>query len=246
MSRGRDRPLRLRFEHELSDRAIGRSCSVSHRTVADYVHRFYLSGLSWPLPGDLDDKSLEEKLFPEKTSPSRPPAAKKMPDLKYLHRELKRPGVTLHLLWEEYHEQVPDGYGRTQFYDHYRRWAKRLHPTLRQDHKAGEKVFVDWAGKKPEIVDPLTGEVRPVELFVACLGASSYTYAEADAHAAASGLDRGAHTHARVLRRRAGHRGPGQHPHRRNACLPVRTGPEPHVPGLRRSLRAGHCAGTSR
>jgi transposase len=171
--------LRLRFEHELSDRAIGRSCSVSHRTVADYVHRFYLSGLSWPLPGDLDDKSLEEKLFPEKTSPSRPPAAKKMPDLKYLHRELKRPGVTLHQLWEEYHEQVPDGYGRTQFYDHYRRWAKRLHPTLRQDHKAGEKVFVDWAGKKPEIVDPLTGEVRPVELFVACLGASSYTYAEA-------------------------------------------------------------------
>jgi len=171
--------LRLRFEHELSDRAIGRGCSISHRTVAEYVHRFHLSGLPWPLPEDLDDKALEQRLFPEKTSPVSLPPSKSMPDMKYMHRELKRPGVTLQQLWEEYHEQVPDGYRRTQFYDYYRRWASTLHPTMRQEHKAGEKVFVDWAGKKPETVDPKTGEIHPVELFVGCLGASSYTYAEA-------------------------------------------------------------------
>ena len=171
--------LRLRFEHELGDRAIGRSCSISHRTVAEYVHRFHLSGLPWPLPEDLDDKTLEQRLFPEKTSPVSFPPSKTMPDMKYLHRELKRPGVTLQQLWQEYHEQAPDEYRRTQFYDHYRRWAARLHPTMRQEHKAGEKVFVDWAGKKPEIVDPKTGEIHSVELFVGCLGASSYTYAEA-------------------------------------------------------------------
>jgi transposase len=172
--------LRLRFELELGDRAIGRSCSVSHCTVAEYVRRFILSGLTWPLPSDLDDKALEQKLFPEKTSEAPAPAtSKSMPDMKYLHQELRRPGVTLQQLWEEYREQVSGGYARTQFYDRYQRWAAKLHPTLRQDHKAGEKVFVDWAGKKPEIVDPKTGEIREVELFVGVLGASSYTYAEA-------------------------------------------------------------------
>jgi len=170
--------LRLRFEHALSDRAIGRCCSVSHRTVADYLMRFHQAGLSWPLPEDLDEASLQQRLFPERLfreSSERSP----LPDMKYLHAELRRKGVTLQMLWEEYREREPNGYGRSQFYAHYRRWASKLNPTMRQEHKAGEKVFVDWAGKKPEIVDPKTGEVREVELFVACLGASSYAYAEA-------------------------------------------------------------------
>lgn len=171
--------LRLKIEHDLTDRAVARSCSISHRTVAEYVQRFVSSGLPWPLPEQMDEGLLHARLFPERAGEARPPPAKSMPDLKYLHRELRRPGVTLYMLWEEYRAGDPDGYGKSQFYDRYRRWAGKLHPTMRQEHKAGEKVFVDWAGKKPEIVDPKTGEVREVELFVGCMGASSYTYAEA-------------------------------------------------------------------
>ena len=171
--------LRLRIEHGFTDRAIARTCHISHRTVADYVKRFLLSGLPWPLPEGIDDKTLRSKLFPEKAGQPVPETPKAMPEMLYLHRELRRTGVTLYMLWEEYRESCPDGYAKTPFYDHYRRWAAKLHPTMRQEHKAGEKVFVDWAGKKPEIVDPQTGEVREVELFVAVLGASSFTYAGA-------------------------------------------------------------------
>ena len=95
-----------------------------------------------------------------------------MPEMQYLHKELSRPGVTLYMLWEEYRQQEPEGYSKSQFYHHYRQWAKKLHPTMRQEHKAGEKVFVDYAGKKPEIVDPNTGEIHAVELFIGVLGAS--------------------------------------------------------------------------
>lgn len=171
--------LRLKIDHELSDRAIGRSCRISHRTVADYVQRFLESCLPWPLPEDMDEAAIQARLFPINQSVPPPDDSKSMPDMKYLHGELKRPGVTLYLLWEEYRQQVPDGYGKSQFYQRYRQWANKLNPTLRQEHKAGEKVFVDWAGKKPAIVDPTTGKRRHVELFVACLGASSYLYAQA-------------------------------------------------------------------
>ena len=170
--------LRLRFEHKFTNRAISRTCSISPTTVAEYINRFDRSGLKWPLSEDLDDISLQRKLFPE-PPPAKPPEKRQMPDMKYLHQELRRPGVTLLLLWEEYREREPDGYSKTQFYYHYRCWANRLNPTMRQEHKAGEKVFVDYAGKKPEIVDPHTGEIRDVELFIGCLGASGYIYAEA-------------------------------------------------------------------
>ncbi len=170
--------LRLHFEHGFSNRAISRTCSISPTTVGEYIQRFLASGLSWPLPEDLDETRLHRKLLPDSTAdPS--PAPLQMPDMKYLHRELRRPGVTLMLLWEEYRARDPGGYSRTQFYHHYRSWAGRLNPTMRQDHKAGEKVFVDYAGKRPEIVDPRTGEIRKVELFIGCLGASGYIYAEA-------------------------------------------------------------------
>jgi transposase len=170
--------LRLWIEHELPYRAIARSCAINHRTVARYIHRFVYSGLPWPLPEDLDEQSLYRQLFPKKETVLSDDAAQ-MPDMKYLHQELRRPGMTLYRLWEEYREREPHGYRRSQFYEHYRRWVKKLHPTLRQEHKAGEKVFVDYAGKKPHIVNPQTGEITEVELFVGCLGASSYTYAEA-------------------------------------------------------------------
>lgn len=170
--------LRLHFELGLSDRAIARCCWLSHTTVAEYLKRFHSSGLTWPLPDDLDEASLHRRVFPEKDEP-KSASVPQMPEMKYLHQELRRPGVTLLRLWEEYREREPEGYGRSRFYYRYRQWAKTLHPTMRQEHKAGEKAFVDYAGKKPELVDPQTGEVKEVELFVACLGASSYTYAEA-------------------------------------------------------------------
>jgi transposase len=101
------------------------------------------------------------------------------PDLVWVHQELKRPGVTLHLLWEEYRAAHEDGYGYSQFCEIYRRWARKLRPSMRQQHRAGEKTFIDFSGKRPHLVDRRTGEEIPVELFVAVLGASGYTYAEA-------------------------------------------------------------------
>ncbi len=103
------------------------------------------------------------------------------PDCAYIHRELKRNGVTLQLLWEEYAQVHQSGYRYTQFCEIYRQWARRLRPSMRQVHRVGEKTFIDFSGKRPTLVDRRTGELRPVELFVAVLGASSLTYAEATA-----------------------------------------------------------------
>jgi len=101
------------------------------------------------------------------------------PDFAYIHEELRRPGVTLLLLWVEYASENPEGYRYSRFCELYGRWKKKLNPTMRQQHRAGGKTFVDFSGKKPHLVDPLTGELVEVELFVGVLGASSYTYAEA-------------------------------------------------------------------
>ncbi len=167
--------LRLKYEGGLKHRAIARACGIGLGTVSEYVRRAAAVGLSWPLPAELDDASLEARMF--RTSP--PPQARARPDCVAAHEELKRVGVTLHLLWEEYRELHPDGYGYSQFCEIYRRWAKRLKPSMRQHHRAGEKTFVDFSGKHPHIVNRTTGEEIPVELFVGVLGASSYAYAEA-------------------------------------------------------------------
>ena len=167
--------LRLKHACGLSHRAIARSCGVGSATVADYVSRAREAGLTWPLPEELDDGQLEARLF---LLPASPGVARPLPDPAWLHQELKRDGVTLQLLWEEYIQVHPDGYRYTQFCEHYRRFVRRLAPTMRQTHRAGEKAFVDFSGKRPEIVDRRTGEARPVELFVGVLGASNYTYAE--------------------------------------------------------------------
>jgi len=167
--------LRLKYEGGLRHRAIARACGVGTGTVSEYVTRAAAAGLSWPLPPELDDTGLEVRLFGVREgSPDRV-----MPDLSPLHQELKRPGVTLQLLWEEYREAHGEGYGYSRFCDIYRAWARKLRPSMRQVHRAGEKIFVDFSGKRPHIVDPSTGEERSVELFVGSLGASGYTYAEA-------------------------------------------------------------------
>jgi transposase len=168
--------LRLKFESGLSHRAIARACAVGVGTVSEYVGRARRAGLSWPLPEELDDAALEAKLFPAPTGGDSP---RPRPDVAWIHQELKRPGVTLQLLWLEYLGVHSNGYRYSQFCEHYRRFAKRLKPSMRQVHRAGEKAFVDFSGKKASIVDPKTGEVQEVELFVGVLGASSYIYVEA-------------------------------------------------------------------
>ncbi len=167
--------LRLKHEVRLSCRAIARACGVGVGTVSEYLRRAQREGLAWPLPAELDEAALEARLFPTAEAGRELVA----PDLVRIHQELKRPCVTLHLLWEEYREVHPDGYGYSQFCEIYRRWAGKLKPSMRQHHRAGEKTFIDFSGKQPHLVDPRTGEEIPVELFVAALGASSYTYAEA-------------------------------------------------------------------
>jgi transposase len=169
--------LRLKYEAELPHRAIARACSVGVGTVSLYVQRAHAAGLGWPLPEELDDAGLEARLFC-RPAPLQAPHHP-LPDLPTLHQELKRPGVTLHLLWLEYLESHPEGYRYSQFCELYRRWAKKLHPAMRQRHLAGEKVFVDYSGKKLHLIDQRTGELVPVELFVGVLGASNLTYAEA-------------------------------------------------------------------
>ena len=169
--------LRLKWKCGLSNRSIGRSCQMSHSTVSEYLKRAEVVGLKWPLPDGLDDEKLYRLLFPEKIADKS--AAQVLPDWEIVHRELKKRSVTLRLLWTEYREAHPGGYGYSQYCDLYRRYAKKLDPPMRQNHKAGEKLYVDYAGDTVPITDPETGEVHQAHIFVATQGASSYTYAEA-------------------------------------------------------------------
>jgi transposase len=163
--------LRLKWECNLSNRAIARSCSISHSTVGEYIRRAEEAGLSWPLPDDLDEDRLFELLFPKPPDPKS--RVIPCPDWSWVHAELRKKSVTLRLLWVEYREEHPTGYGYSQFCALYRQWARRL------THKAGEKAFVDYAGQTVAIVDPDTDEVRQAQIFIGVLGASNYTYVEA-------------------------------------------------------------------
>ena len=169
--------LRLRYASKLPQRAIAKSLGLSQGAVSGYLSRARAAGVVWPLPDDLDEVQLEAMLFPP--PPDIAADQRPMPDWAWVHRELRRPNVTLALLWEEYRAGAPDGFGYSWFCDLYRGWAGRLKPTMRQTHVAGEKLFVDFAGGTGEVVDGLTGEIIPVQIFVAVLGASSFTYAEA-------------------------------------------------------------------
>ncbi|HUA22936.1 MAG TPA: IS21 family transposase [Steroidobacteraceae bacterium] len=168
--------LRLCCAAKLPQRAVARSLGLGQGAVSGYLSRARAAGISWPLPEDLDDARLEALLFPP---PCGTPADQRpMPDWAWVHRELRRPDVTLALLWEEYRAGA-DGFSYSWFCDLYRAWAGRLKPTMRQVHVAGEKLFVDFAGRTGEVIDADTGAAIPVQIFVAVLGASSLTYAEA-------------------------------------------------------------------
>jgi transposase len=169
--------LRLTFGEGLSRRQVGAAAGVPFTTVSDYVGRAVAAGVSWPLPDGVDDAGLEALLYP----PAPPSAvARPAPDFDHVHKELRRKNVTLQLLWLEYREAHPGGYGYSQFANLYRQWRGRVDVTMRQSHKAGEKLFVDFPGDTIPVFDRATGEVAlRAELFVAVLGASSYLYAEA-------------------------------------------------------------------
>lgn len=169
--------LRLHHETKLSAREIARSIQVARSTIKEYLLRAQRAGLSWPLPFDLDEASLEHLLFPCPCLIA--PEKRQMPSLDYLHQELKRKGVTLQLLWHEYKQSNPEGYQYSQFCQLYHQWTEKLDPCLRQSYRAGEKLFVDYAGQTMEMTDPETGEIQEVQIFVATLGASNYTFAEA-------------------------------------------------------------------
>lgn len=161
----------------LSTRKIAASLGVGQSTASEYVKRVKAAGLSWPLSADMSDAALEAALFQPVGGPTR--LVEAQPDWPAIHRELRRKGVTLSLVWEEYRAVHPEGYGYSRFCELYRRWSSRLSPVMRQHHVAGERLFVDYAGVTLDVVDPATGEVRPAQLFVAALGASNLTYAEA-------------------------------------------------------------------
>ena len=161
----------------LSTLKIAASLGVGHSTATDYMKRIRLAGLTWPLPINMTDAMLEDLLFHPSGGPSR--LVEAQPDWPAIHRELRRLGVTLSLLWEEYRGAHTEGYDYSRFCDLYRRWSRRLTPVMRQHHVAGERVFVDYAGTTLPVIDGTTGEVRQAQLFVAALGASNLTYAEA-------------------------------------------------------------------
>lgn len=167
--------LRLRYEEGLSIRKIGQSLSVSHSTVLELVRRFEASEWSWPPPDEVDEAMLEQVLYP----PAVRNEAKDPIELAWVHAELRRKNVTLTLLWEEYAQTHSKPYGYSRFCEIYREWAAERDVTAPQHHKAGEKVFIDFAGPTVPIIDSSTGEVHDAQIFVAVLGASSYAYVEA-------------------------------------------------------------------
>jgi transposase len=169
--------LRLKWGKGMSNRQIATSCGIGRPTVAEYLRRAQEAGVSWPLSTDLDDTRLERMLFPP--VPDLPAQFRGIPDWQAIHQELRHKHVTLFLLWQEYRADHPDGYQYSWFCEHYRAWQGKLDMVMRQDHRAGEKLFVDYAGQTVPVIDRATGEIRGAQIFVAVLGASNYTYAEA-------------------------------------------------------------------
>src|SRR5207249_630154 len=171
--------LRLKFGLGFANRQIARSCSINHSTVADYLYRAKAAGLrQWPLPDGLDKAGLEKRLFPAVAPRAGQPRA--APSWPAIHEDLHgHKHVTLQLVWQEYKQDEPGGYQYSRFCELYRQWTGKLDLVLRQEHRAGEKLFVDYAGQMVPVTDPKTGVVTEASIFVAVLGASNYTYAEA-------------------------------------------------------------------
>jgi transposase len=171
--------LRLRFTANVPIREIARLVGTAPSTVRAALERFQAASLTWPLPEQVSDSDLEAALYTNIGS-KQGHRRHVEPDWALIHRELKRKHVTLSILWDEYIEQHPGGYRYSRFCELYGGWARKLSVTMRQTHLGGDKLFVDYAGDTvPVVIDRLTGETRAAQIFVAVLGASSFTYAEA-------------------------------------------------------------------
>jgi transposase len=175
--------LRLKHTLKLSERQIAGALGIGHATVGAYLRRAVEAALCWEEAEKLSDAAVEARLF-EQVGRNEP-AARAPIDFAWVHLELRRAGVTMELLWSEYQQAIADGgsgqkpYQYSHFCELYRAYTKKLSPVMRQVHRAGERAFIDFSGKKPRIIDATTGEVTEVELFVMVLGASNYTYVEA-------------------------------------------------------------------
>lgn len=170
--------LRLKYETGLSNRAIAGACRISNSTVGEYLRRYEASGIGWP-NGEMGEDELTQTLFPE-NQPVNVEPAYPIPDWDYINQEKRQKGVTLRLLWQEYKKAYPTGYQYSQFCEHYQRWKRsRIEPSMHKEHKGGEEMEVDYAGLKIPMVDPSSGEVIKLSVFVATLPASKYLYAEA-------------------------------------------------------------------
>ena len=169
--------LRLKWQCDLSHRDIATSCHIGPTAVRGYLHRATQAGLSWPLPDNLQDAQLEALLFPPRQKLAQ--KDRPVPDWPEVHKQLAKKGVTLQLLWQEYRRVHPTGYGYSCYCERYAKWHKSAAPSMLQEHKAGDKLFVDYAGLTMPLTDPKTGEVSQAQIFVAAMGASNYTFAEA-------------------------------------------------------------------
>jgi transposase len=168
--------LRLHFEAQLSQHQIAASLQLSSGVVNKYLALLRLANISWPLPDDIDEVKLHSLLRGHTKIVSRYHG----PDYASIHQELKRKGVTLLLLWQEYEQtHKKSAYRYAQFCSKYRDWLQQQKPSMRQIHRAGEKLFIDYCGPTIDVIDPATGEIRSAAIFVAVLGASNYTYTEA-------------------------------------------------------------------
>ena len=231
--------LRLALGEELSRRQVAAASGVPLTTVNDYLRRAAAADLKWPLPGDLEDAGLEALLYP----PAAPSVVTRpVPDWQRVHKELRRKGVTLQLLWVEYREAHPDGYGYSQFANLYRAWRGQVDVTMRQSHVAGEKLFVDFPGDTVPVWGRRTGEVAMrAELFVAVLGASNYLYAEGVRVPGAAVLGDRPRALFRGAGRLPGDRGLRQPSLGGDKAAPVRAGCQRHVRRDGRLVRSrGH------
>lgn len=169
--------LRLKYGQGFSTRQIAKCCDIGKSTVATYISRAKNAGIFWPLPENMTEERLHELLFPPQQNEHK--VSTPVPDWNLVHQEMQKKGVTKFLLWEEYKQANPDGFEYSWFCREYRAWRGKLDLVMRHNHRAGEKLFVDYAGHTVPVTDPGTGEISQAQIFVAVMGASNYTYAEA-------------------------------------------------------------------
>ena len=235
--------LRLKYACGASVRTIARSVGIGRTTVAEYLRRTAVIGITWPVPAEIDDAELERRLFTPAGFYKAPTRA--MPDWNHVHAELRRRGVTLLLLWEEYRAEHPDGYGYSRFCDLYIEWRRGVSATMRQTHVAGEKLFVDYAGDTVPVFDrgDRRGAARRRSSSRCWARRTTPTPRPAGARGSPTGSART--QRARVPRRRAEAAGLRQSAGRRDGSLPLRARDQPHLPGDGGPLRHRGAAGTA-